>query len=218
LPWTWLRMLPSLSFSSAPQLVACLVVLGAALLTVADRRLAVLAFLLLRATVLILLWPAIRGVMGAVSAATLLAIAIICTMSECRLRQARFSEEAHPTGRSAFLMTPLFRALAASLGMLLAHGFVEAYARDLAPLAVMLTSAWLVVLGMLALLLSSSGLGTAMGVVALADGCRILYALSRPGAWAWALWNVCDVIIVLAGAHLSRAETMAAKSPSGGRP
>jgi hypothetical protein len=217
LPWTWLRMLPLLSSSSAPQLTVCLMVLGALHLTVSDRRLAVLAFLLLRTAVLMLLWPATRGAMGTVSAAAHLAIATICATSECRMGDARNGAAARPTRRAPFLMTAPFRALAASLGLLLAHGFVETFARDLAPQTVALTSSWLAVLGMLALLLSGSGLGTAMGVVVLADGFRILYAVSQPSGWAWALWTACDVLIVLAGARLSRVEAAIGQGSAEGR-
>ena len=217
MPWTWLRALPLLSASSAPQLTACLVILGVVLLTVADRRLAVLAFLLLRTAALLLLWPAIRGAMGAVSAASHVAIALICATTECRLRPVRDRAAPRPSGHAAFLMTPPFRALAASLGLLVAHGIVQTYALDLAPQTVALAMSWLAALGMLALLLSNSGLGTAMGVVVLADGFRILYAVSQPSEWAWALWTVCDVLIVLAGARLSRVEAVAGQGSAEGR-
>jgi len=207
LPWTWLRALPI--SSSAPQLTASLVVLGVVLLTAADRRLAVLAFVMLRIVVLIILRPVLPGAMGAASAASHLAIVMVCAMPVLRARQASGAVATRPARDAAFLMTPPFRALAASIGLLLAHGFVQTYASDLAPLAVVVASSWLVALGMLALLLSASGLGTAMGVVVLADACRLMYALSQPDVWVWATWSACDLLIVLAGAHLSRIEAVA---------
>lgn len=214
-------MLPtllSLSSFHAPQLVAGLVVCGAVLLIVSDHRLAILAFFVQRLIVVTLLWAIIEAPLRVMSIIALAAIALVCHITEWRLRRAEIREPLHAHQARPSLTSPPFRALAAALGLLVAYGLVQTCNLALPLPMVAFTVGWLVVNGLLILSLAGSGLRTGLGVLTFADGCRILYALWQPSLLVWGLWSVCDVLVALAACHLRSAEVAAAGNKStGGR-
>ncbi len=204
-----LRTLGPLSSLHAPQLVASLVISGIALLVMSDRGLASVAFLLQRLLVLVLLWPALGAPLGVVSVVAFAAIGLACVGSEWRLRRAGLIDGAQGNRPSAARAS--FRALAALLGGLVSYAVVQMCAPDLLPHMVTFTVVWLVVVSLLALLLAGSALSIGLGVLTFADGCRIAYALWQPSVLVWGLWNVCDVLVVLAASLLKRAEMAAVR-------
>lgn len=212
---TWLRVLETLSSSHAPQLVVGLVSCGVILLTASDHRLAVLAFLVQRSIVVVLLWPTLGTSLGITNLIALIAVAMVSGGTECcYLRWARTNgtRNANPP----FGVSIPFRALAASLGVLVAYGFAQAYAFNRLPPLVAFASIWLMTMSLLAFLLSSSALGMGLGTLTFADGCRILYALGQPNLLVWGLWSVCDVLVALGAAYLRSAEAAAQGQAAGG--
>jgi hypothetical protein len=208
---TWVVALKSLSPSHAPQLVAAAVVAGVVWLLVPDQRLAVAAFLAQRAIVLILPWPEMSDSYTAVGILAWFAVAVIFTGSVWSAR----ARQGCPTGRSmaprSFRVNALFRAVAASLTVLLARWLVQTYSSLLPPPLIAFTAIWLITQGVLALLLAGSGLGVGLGVLTFADGCRTFYGLAQPNLWIWAVWSIGDILAAWAAAHLLYAEAIASR-------
>ena len=210
---TWVSTLESLSSSHAPQLVTALVIVGVVWLVVPDRRLAVAAFLAQRAIAFVLPWPAISDSQAAVSILAWLAVVIILTGAAWRVKRSHSGQAGDPIAPKPFHLNSPFRALAASLTLLLARWLVQTYASRLPPPMIAFTAVWLVAVGVLALLLARSGLGVGLGVLTFADGCRTMYGLAQPNLSIWAIWNIGDALVALAASHLQRAETIASQRP-----
>jgi hypothetical protein len=200
-----LHRLEFLSSACVPQLIAGLVICEAALLAVSSHSLAMLVFLVQRSILTILLWPAVGLVLTRINALALGTIALVYCITEWRvLRAAKAGSEC-----PGLLGNAPFRLLAASLGMLMVHGFVRAYSFDGLPPSITLVAVSLVFNGLLAILLGGGGLRAGLGVLMLADCGRLLYALSRPDALVWGLWNACDVLVALAASHLHSVQVIA---------
>lgn len=213
---TLLHLFDALS-SHAPQLVAGLAICGAMLLIVSDHRLAILAFLVQRSIVIVLLWPAIGIPLAATSVIALIVIVVIYCITEWRWRGVEMSEPAHANRSRPSLTSLPFRALAASLAVLVTYGFVQTYNLNPLPPLVAFTVVWLIINSLFILFVADSALRTGLGILTFADGCRTLYALWQPNLLVWGLWGACDVLVALAASYLRSAEVIAAKSqPVGG--
>lgn len=210
---TWVSALRSLSSSHAPQLVTALVIVGVIWLVIPDRRLAVAAFLAQRAIALILPWSPTSDSQVAVSMLAWFAVAIILTGAAWCAKTLDADQAGNPIRPKLFHANLSFRALAASLALLLARWLVQTYACRLPPPLIAFTSVWLVAMGLLALLLARRGLGVGLGVLTFADGCRMLYALAQPNLSVWAIWNIGDALVALAASHLESAGTIASHLP-----
>lgn len=215
---SWLRALEPLSSSHAPQLTLALVICGATSLVLSDHRLALLAFLVQRLIVIVLLWPAIGVSMGLTNLIAALALVLVGGGTEWGLRRRNARRASHAWRQQPFAMSAPFRALAAALVLLVAYGSVQTYSFPWLPQTMAFVTVWLIALSLLSLLLAGSGLGTGLGVLGFADGCRVLYALSQPNLLVWGLWSACDVLVALAAAYLRSAGAAAKSEPVGGRP
>ncbi len=210
---TWVSTLRSLSSAHAPQLVTALVIVGVIWLVIPGRRLAVAAFLAQRAIALILPWPPISDSQAAISMLAWFAVAIILTGTAWCAKTSDADQAGDPTRLKLFHTNFPFRALAASLTLLLVRWLVQTYASRLPPPLIAFTSVWLVAMGLLALLLARSGMGVGLGVLTFADGCRVLYTLAQPNLSIWAIWNMGDALVALAACHLESAGTIASHRP-----
>lgn len=214
---SWLRALEPLSSSHAPQLMLALVICGATSLVLSNHRLAILAFLVQRLIVIVLLWPAIGANMGVTNLIAVLALVLVGGGTEWSLR-SRNAHGAPHAWRQPFAMSAPFRALAAALALLVAYGSGRTYSFPWLPQTMAFVAVWLIALSLLSLLLAGSGLGTGLGVLGFADGCRVLYALSQPNLLVWGLWSACDVLVALAAAYLRSAGAANEGEPAEGQP
>lgn len=214
---TWVSALRSLSSSHAPQLVTALVIVGVVWLVIPGRRLAVAAFLAQRAIALILPWPSTSDSQAAISMLAWFAVAIILTGTAWCAKTSDADQVGDPNGPKLFHTNLPFRALAASLTLLLARWLAQTYASRLPPPLIAFTSVWLVAMGLLALLLAGSGMGVGLGALTFADGCRVLYTLAQPSLPVWAIWNIGDTLVALAASHLESAEAIASHRSMQGR-
>ena len=213
---TLLLWLESLSASRAPQLAAGLALCGMALLIAGDHPLAVLAFLAQRVMVMGLLWSAIGLPLGSATAVASAAVALILALAELRLWSAR-----RGVGRNAHWSAPsrsglAVRVLAAALALLLTNGLVQTVALDLLSYAVTFPSVALLVSGFLLLLLSGGALQTALGVFAVSDALRVLYAAWQPDPLVWGIWAACDVLVALGASHLRDVELATSEGGAAG--
>jgi hypothetical protein len=218
MPPTLLHGLESLSSSRAPQLVVSLALCGIVLLIVPDHRLAILAFLVQRLIVIGMLWSTIQMPLGSTSIVASIAIVLIYAVTELRLLLVGAKQTAQADwGRLSPTSLP-FRALAATLGLLVTYGLVRMYAPRLLPSIVAYPVVLLTVNSFLIVLLASSALRTGMGILTFASSCRILYALWQPNLLVWGLWNACDVLVALAASHLRSTEVAVLKGQAAGGP
>lgn len=201
-----LPILLSSSVSYAPQLVVGLVICGIAALTISNLPLATTAFLVQRLMVITLLWPSLKTPLRTINLITLGAIAAIYYITEWHRRSDR--------SRSSF-PNPLFKALTAALGLLLARGLVQTWLTPSLPM-VAFTVSWLIIAGLLIILLTDGALRTGLGILTFADGCRVLYALWEPSPLVWALWSIGDVLVALAASHLCDTKAAIGKSQTDG--
>jgi hypothetical protein len=203
---TWLLWLERLSSSRAPQLTAGLTVCGLLVLVLGDHPLALLPFLLQRGLVIALLWSALRLPLGSISGIASIAIALLLISAELwRWISRRWTGPAVQAARPSAPGWPI-RALGAALALLLTNGLLRVELVQRLPPAVAEAAVPLCVNGLLMLLLADSGWLTGFGVLSLADGLRVGYALWQPDPLCWGLWAASDVIVALGTAHLRRLQ------------
>jgi hypothetical protein len=203
---TWSLWLETLSSSRAPQLTAGLTVCGLAVVVMGDHPLALLPFLLQRGMVIALLWSAIHLPRGSMSVIATMATALLLIGGELwewftRRRTAIADDTARPPATS----WPM-RALAAALGLLVANGLLRIELVQRLPPAVALAAVPLCVNGLFMMLMADSGWLIGFGLLTVADGLRVGYALWQPDLLLWGLWAASDVIVVWGASHLRRLQ------------
>ncbi len=205
---TFLRQFDTLGSSHTPQLVAGLVACGT-VLVIADRRLALPALLVQRLIVLALIWANLEPTLALIMLLGSTATVLLYVVAEGRLLLRRETRGTGPDWHSALLPQLALRGLAAGLGLLVTYGLVQAFHSDLLPLTVAAAVISLLVTATLLLLIADGGLRAGLGVHALMDASRIIYALWGPDTVVWGLWATLDVMVALAASHLHGTQARA---------
>jgi hypothetical protein len=178
-------------------------------LVLGDHPLALLPFLWQRGLVIALLWSAIRLPLGSMSGMASIALALLMIGGELWgwFTRRRTGTVAQATRLPATGWA--VRVLGAALALLLANGLLRVEVIQRLPPAAAQAAVPLCVNGLFMLLLADSGWLTGFGVLTVADGLRVLYALWPPDPLWWGLWAVSDVIVALGTSHLRRLQRSA---------
>ena len=203
---TWSLWLEKLSTSHAPQLTAGLTVCGLLVLALGDHPLALLPWMLQRGLLIALLWSALRLPLSSMSGIASIAIALLFLGAELwsAFARLRHGNAEQPAERSVTGWA--LQLLGAALALLVTRGLLQVELVQRLPSAAALAAVPLCVNGVFMLLLAGGGWLAGFGLLSLADGLRVLYALWSPDPMWWGLWAASDVVVALAASHLRRLQ------------
>ncbi len=197
------EVIARLSFLTASQAVAGLVVTASLIIVVRDWRVSLAALLTQYLLVGFLLT---RLIIPEVATVKTLVGALICPILYLTARRVRWGRpKSRPTGWEVFSVGLPFRLLALVLTGLVASSVLNSYPLPEVPRDISFACYWLTLIGLLAMILTAEPLKAGLGLLTFMAGFELFYATLESSLSVVGFLGVINLFMALAIAYLASA-------------